>query len=168
MTGGQSVDVPHLKLLQLCGDQTLSLGQRSVTPLDALMDLRHGVWAATATVCTAAEHATLRQRHTQVRHARERHDAAPPHTTCEPTCIFRIWSLSRVWTIFSTSFCMRAWCASAISVRSLSHVKQRFGSTYTIQSILWLGYFTLLELRSPPFKHGPRYGEDYTTSALLP
>lgn len=42
-TGGQSVDVPHLKLLQLCGDQTLSLGQRSVTSLDALMDLRHGV-----------------------------------------------------------------------------------------------------------------------------
>lgn len=33
------------------------------------------------------------------------------------TCILRMWSLSRLWTIDSTSFCMRAWWASAISVR---------------------------------------------------
>lgn len=53
----------HLKLLQLGSDQTLGLGQRSVTPIDALMDLRHGVRAPAATVRAAAEHATLWWRH---------------------------------------------------------------------------------------------------------
>lgn len=53
---------PHLKLLQLWSDQTLSFGQRSVTPLDALMHLRHGVRGATTTLGAAAEHATLRWR----------------------------------------------------------------------------------------------------------
>lgn len=37
------------------------------------------------------------------------------HTSPAPTCILRIWSLSRLWTISSTTVCMRAWCASAIS-----------------------------------------------------
>lgn len=53
--------VSHLKLLQLCGDQSLSLGQRRVTPLDALMHLRHGVRGAVTAVRAALEHTTLQQ-----------------------------------------------------------------------------------------------------------
>lgn len=62
--GRVCVDIPHLKLLQLWSDQTLSFGQRCVTPLDTLMHLRHGVWGATTTLCAAAEHATLQQEDT--------------------------------------------------------------------------------------------------------
>lgn len=48
-----------LKLFQFRGHQSLSLSQRSVAPIYALVNLGHGVRGATAAVCAAAEHATL-------------------------------------------------------------------------------------------------------------
>lgn len=122
--GRVCVDIPHLKLLQLWSDQTLSFGQRCVTPLDTLMHLRHGVWGATTTLCAAAEHATLQQEDTD--EACDGHNAAAEIRQIKrrPTCILRIWSLSRLWTISSTTACMRAWCASAISVRPALSLSQ--------------------------------------------
>lgn len=77
--------VPHLKLLQLWGDQPLRLGQRSVTPLDALMHLRHGVWGAITALCTAAEHTTLQGNEQIIRHVRlQASDWWKQSTTCTP------------------------------------------------------------------------------------
>lgn len=83
-----------------------------------------------------------------------------------PTCILRMWSLSRLWTISSTTFCMRAWCASAIfsrcSLRQIyNHVKTRHlcvsvKSTAPTQVL----YLRKAYLRSPPFKHGPKGDDD--------
>lgn len=61
VTGRGQCHVSHLKLLQLGGDQSLRRGQRSVTLLDALMNLGHGVRGAVTTVCAALEHPTLQQ-----------------------------------------------------------------------------------------------------------
>lgn len=58
---GVKMNYPHLKLFQFRGHQSLSLSQRSVAPVYALVNLRHGVRGATTAVCAAAEHAALQE-----------------------------------------------------------------------------------------------------------
>lgn len=58
---GVKINSPHLKLFQFRGHQSLSLSQRSVAPIYALVNLSHGVRGATTAVCAATEHATLQE-----------------------------------------------------------------------------------------------------------
>lgn len=52
-------DIPHLELLQLAGHQGLSLSQRCVAALNALVHLLHGGLAVLTTAGAAPEHEAL-------------------------------------------------------------------------------------------------------------
>lgn len=116
--------VIYLKLLQLWSDQALSFGQGSVTRLDALMHLSHAVCGAIAALCAAPEHAPLQREQTTGYHP-DSNLHTPPRTRRHPTCILRMWSFSRLWTMSSITFCTRAWWASAISAHSGDTFKVR-------------------------------------------
>ncbi len=97
-----------------------------------------------------------RHRLLQTKRARSFHVCTDKTTTC----ILRMWSLSRLWTISSTEFCIRAWCASAISVNaalftqskltglfktSLAFKPDRTGCTFVIhgKAVATLLYFII-------------------------
>lgn len=109
--------------------------------------LARGVWHLSIHWCTWDMESVERSQHcalqlnmrpcgnnTQLRHVMDVHGcrdqtgkqvggkqstACTPHASTDKThtCILRMCSLSRLWTMSSTTVCMRAWCASAISVR---------------------------------------------------
>lgn len=113
--------------------------------------LARGVWHLSMQWCTwdmesegLSQHSALQRNmrpcnthtHTELRDATVQH-----MPSCQDrwdqiiTCMPLMWSLSRLWTMSSTSFCMRAWWASAMTLlsdqSSLTHWRSRAPGTGT-------------------------------------
>lgn len=155
----------HLKLLQLGSDQTLGLGKRSVTPIDALMDLRHGVWAPAATVRAATEHATLQRWHTT--RWETRNGIARASATHSERLLYLhfpdmvpLQALDHLLhlVLHASLMCLRHPCSLSQSLLKSVELTGPGAPGQNLHSSHETCGFTLLKVRSPPFKHGPRRG----------